>query len=117
MERTAFGRQGESLARTYLEQKGFTFIGKNFKRLHGEIDLIMKDGPALVFVEVKTRTTLRWGAPAEAVTSAKQRHLRWCAEVYCAEHHLTDTPLRFDVVEILALPGRPVRFHHISNAF
>ena len=43
--------------------------------------------------------------------------LRWCAEVYCAEHRIEGRPLRFDVVEVLALPGAPPRLRHIPNAF
>ena len=117
MERTDFGREGERLARTYLEKKGMRCTARNFKRLHGEIDLVMDDGRVLVFVEVKTRHSLRWGTPAEAVTSSKQRHIRWCAEVYCAENRIENRPLRFDVVEILALPGSPPRIRHIPNAF
>ncbi len=117
MGTTTFGREGEALARAYLERKGMTFAAGNFKRLHGEIDLIMEEGRTLVFVEVKTRRSLRYGTPAEAVTPVKQRHLRWCAEVYCAEHRIEGRPLRFDVVEVLALPGAPPRLRHIPNAF
>lgn len=117
MGNTAFGRAGEDLARTYLEGKGLRLADRNFKRLHGELDLVMEDGRTLVFVEVKTRRSLRWGTPAEAVTPAKQRHLRWCAEVYCAEHHIEGRPVRFDVVEILALPGAPPRIRHLPDAF
>lgn len=117
MGNTAFGREGEALARSYLEGKGMRFARQNYKRLHGEIDLVMEDGRTIVFVEVKTRRSLRWGLPAESVTAAKQRHLRWCAEVYCAEQHIENHPIRFDVVEILALPGTPPRIRHIKNAF
>lgn len=114
---TSIGADGEALARTYLEAKGMRFLAKNYKRRHGEIDLIMQDGSFLVFVEVKTRRDLFRGTPAEAVTAAKQKHLRWCAEVYYAEHELEDVPARFDVVEVLLSPGRQPLFRHIRDAF
>lgn len=117
MERTAIGRSGESLAQEYLEKKGFHFLGRNFKRLHGEIDLIMEQGKWIVFVEVKTRRSLSYGMPAEAVTAKKQGHLRYCAHVYYAEHEITDRPSRFDVVEVLMLPGMAPRLRHWENAF
>lgn len=117
MGNTALGRAGEDLARAFLERKGFRLADRNFKRLHGELDLVMEDGGTLVFVEVKTRRSLRLGTPAEAVTPAKQRHLRWCAEVYCAERRIEGRPVRFDVVEILARPGATPRIRHIPDAF
>lgn len=117
MGHTELGRAGESLALAYLEEKGMRCAARNFRRLHGELDLVMEDGRTLVFVEVKTRRSLRLGTPAEAVTPAKQRHLRWCAEAYCAEHRVEGRPIRFDVVEVLALPGRPPRLRHIPDAF
>ena len=55
MEPSTLGREGERLARQYLERKGYIYLTSNFKRAHGEIDLIMKDGSTLVFIEVKTR--------------------------------------------------------------
>lgn len=117
METTAFGREGETLARAYLEKKGMRFIERNFRRTHGEIDLIMKDGEFLVFVEVKTRRSLRWGLPIEAVTPLKQRRIRDCAALYYAERHISGCPARFDIVEILALPGKELKIRHLANAF
>lgn len=117
MEKTALGRDGESLAREYLERKGFHFLRRNYKRLHGEIDLIMEQGSWLVFVEVKTRRSFQYGMPAEAVTPAKQRHIRYCAELYFSECGIETRKSRFDVVEVLLLPGRAPRIRHLENAF
>jgi len=116
MRTTAVGRAGEDLARQYLEAKGMKFLEKNFKRRHGEIDLIMEDGAYWVFVEVKTRKSLAYGLPIEAVTPAKQRHIRWCADIYFAERHVFEHPARFDVVEILWQGGYP-KIHHLRDAF
>lgn len=116
MQTTSIGRNGEDMARQYLEQKGMRFREKNYKRRHGEVDLIMDDGQWLVFVEVKTRRTLAYGMPAEAVTPYKQKHIRYCAEIYFFEHHIQSRPTRFDIVEILILHGK-AKFHHIKDAF
>ena len=116
MQTTAIGRNGEDIARTYLERKGMRFLAKNYKRRHGEVDLIMEDGNYLVFVEVKTRRTLAYGMPAEAVTPYKQKHIRYCAEIYFYENKITSHPTRFDIVEVLILNGR-IKIHHIRDAF
>ena len=76
MQTTRFGRDGETAAEKYLEGKGYHFLARNFKRTHGEIDLIMEDGETLVFIEVKSRTNRRYGEPKEAVTPFKQQHIR-----------------------------------------
>ena len=117
MEPSTLGREGERLARQYLERKGCIYLTSNFKRAHGEIDLIMKDGSTLVFIEVKTRRNRRYGEPVESVGFTKQRHIKYGARVYVNSHRITDTPRRFDVVEILFFPSREVKFRHTRNAF
>lgn len=82
MEKTSFGREGEALARSYLENKGYRFLSANFRTAHSEIDLIMDDGGVLVFVEVKSRHNRRYGEPVEAVNPFKQRHIRLGARAY-----------------------------------
>lgn len=116
MQTTAIGRSGEDIARQYLEAKGMRFREKNYKRRHGEVDLIMDDGKWLVFVEVKTRRSLAYGMPAEAVTPYKQKHIRYCADMYFFENKITSHPARFDIVEVLMMNGT-VKIHHIRNAF
>lgn len=82
MQTTRFGRDGETAAEKYLEGKGYHFLTRNFKRTHGEIDLIMEDGETLVFIEVKSRTNRRYGEPKEAVTPFKQQHIRYTAKAF-----------------------------------
>jgi putative endonuclease len=111
------GSRGESLACQYLREKGWQEIERNYRRVHGEIDLIMKDGKTLVFVEVKARVSRAWGDPVEAVTPWKQKHIRYAASRYLYEKRLKNRPIRFDIVEVWLPPGRKARFHHIKNAF
>jgi putative endonuclease len=117
MGNKTLGNEGEQIARRHLESSGMRFVCANYYRRYGEVDIIMEDGAETVFVEVKTRRGFRYGAPAEAVTPTKQKHLRYCAEVYFAEKGQESYRARFDVVEVLLLPGRTPLVHHIKNAF
>jgi len=117
MQTTAFGNDGESLAKEYLMKKGYRFIRRNFKSAHGEIDLIMEDEGTLVFVEVKSRHNRRYGEPVESVRPVKQQHIRYTAKMYLLGRRIEGRRIRFDVVEILAEPGGAARYRHIKNAF
>ncbi len=116
-ERLALGRQGEELAASHLKQLGMTILDRNYRQKIGEIDIIARDGECLVFVEVKTRKSTRFGAPAEAVTLKKQQQISRTAMVYLSRKQLPDCPIRFDVAAVL-LPdqGRPT-IELIKNAF
>ena len=109
--------QVELLEEKYLEGKGYHFLARNFKRTHGEIDLIMEDGETLVFIEVKSRTNRRYGEPKEAVTPFKQQHIRYTAKAFACSRHIEGRRIRFDVVEVMQMADGTVKFHHIRNAF
>ncbi len=112
MNKRRFGGQGEMEARAFLEQNGAKILEMNFRRPTGEIDIIARQGKTLLFVEVKRRSSLRYGRPAEAVDRAKQAHILRTAMLYVQEKGLSDAPLRFDVIEVL-----PDSIRHIENAF
>ena len=99
--RREIGDQGENLAKDYLTTKrGYEFIAANVTTRDGEIDLIMRDGGWLVFVEVKARFGLEFGYPEEALTREKQRHLRSAVFCYLKDHGGFSQPWRLDVVAI-----------------
>ena len=112
MNKRRFGGEGEAEARAFLEGKGIRVLEMNFRRPTGEIDIIAKQRGTLLFVEVKRRSSLRYGRPAEAVDRAKQAHILRTALLYLQENHLQDVPVRFDVIEVL-----PDGIRHIENAF
>ena len=112
MNKRRFGGQGEQDARAFLEKKGIRVLEMNFRRPTGEIDIVARQGKTLLFVEVKRRSSLRYGRPAEAVNRAKKAHILRTAMLYLQEKDLTDAPVRFDVVEVL-----PDGIHHIEGAF
>lgn len=110
------GAWGEDLALRYLTRKGYTLAERNYRTRNGEIDLIVRNGEVLVFVEVKLRRGTGFGDPLEAVTPRKQAALRKIAEQYLCEREPDFDTLRFDVVGILAgRDGRRVR--HVEDAF
>lgn len=116
ISRVALGTAAEDLALHYLEAQGLTLVMRNFRCRTGELDLIMRDGGSLVFVEVRSRRYSRYGTPAESVTRAKQQKLLRAAAFYLQCQHL-DLPCRFDVVAILRPAGAEPHIEWIRDAF
>jgi len=96
------GRIGEQLAADFLNSHGFEIAGRNVRTSSGEIDLLARRGDLLVFVEVKTRTSTRFGFPEEAITPKKLAHMMACAEEYLQNHAECCQEWRLDVISILA---------------
>jgi putative endonuclease len=94
------GEAAETLACRYLERQGLVLIERNYRCRAGEVDLIMRDGECLVFVEVRSRRHSRYGTPAETITRTKQRRLCRAAAYYLLTHPC-NAPCRFDVIAIL----------------
>lgn len=115
ISRVAQGANAEDLALHYLEAQNLTLVMRNFRCRTGELDLIMREGEYLVFVEVRSRRYIRYGTPAESVTHAKQQKLLRAAAFYLQRQHL-DLPCRFDVVAILRPGGEP-QIEWIRDAF
>jgi len=97
--RRTTGRRGEALARTFLQRRGYEVIATNYRSRWGEVDIVARDGPTLVFVEVKARRSTAFGSALEALTVGKARRLVATAHEYLAEHAL-DAPWRVDLVAI-----------------
>ncbi|OGC50252.1 YraN family protein [candidate division WWE3 bacterium RIFCSPHIGHO2_01_FULL_40_23] len=98
--RKDLGRIGEDIAERYLLNKNFVILERNFRsKRWGEIDIIARDGETIVFVEVKTRSSNRYGNPYEAVTKYKLKALRNSANYYLFTHNLKCLA-RIDVISI-----------------
>ncbi len=111
------GRHGEDLAAQYLARQGYRIIQKNFRAPCGEIDIIAEDKGVWVFVEVKTRTGLGFGPPAESVTYRKRQQISKTALVYLSQQRLLNAPARFDVVAVLLIKGAEPQIELMKNAF
>jgi putative endonuclease len=114
--RQKLGKLGEELAARFLERRGFTILARNHRTPLGELDIIARDRRHLLFVEVKTRRSAAFGAPAEAVGAHKQRQVMRAAQWYLAAAGDRGLQPRFDVIAVIAGRGEPV-ISHIANAF
>lgn len=113
-KRHEIGKLGEDLACKYLQDKGYKIIERNFEARQGEIDIIAKYQNELVFIEVKTRSNISYGKPAEAVNEIKQNHLIKTIEYYVYSRHLEDEFIRIDIIEIYLLKNK-YRVNHIKQ--
>ena len=121
------GRWGEALAAEYLLDNGYTIIARNERTPYGEIDLIVKQisqtsshpqntQEVTVFVEVKTRTSKKFGYPEQSVTPRKQENLLSSAQHYLQEHAKEGIDWRVDVIAIERYGDQPPIIHHFENA-
>lgn len=94
------GAIGEDIAAELLERKGLVILARNFRCRYGEIDIVARDGRTLVFVEVKTRKSLRCGSAEEAVDYRKRAKLRLLAALYIQKNLPVQAAYRFDVCSI-----------------
>lgn len=113
----SLGDRGESIAVTFLQGEGLTIVERNFRCVCGEIDIVARDGRAIVFVEVKCRNNRTYGPPQLAVTPFKQRQISKAALVWLSKKRLYDVEARFDVVAILLKEHDLPEIEHIRNAF
>jgi putative endonuclease len=106
------------VAVAHLVAEGMELIERNWRCSRGEIDAILRDSAGvLVFCEVKTRRSTRFGEPIEAVVGAKSRRLRKLAAIWLADRDIHAPEIRFDVVSVLPQPAGAARVEHVRNAF
>lgn len=106
------GKKGEIKAVLFLKKDGYKILETNFKNKIGEIDIIAEKDGVIVFIEVKNRSTYRFGRPIEAVDFRKQSKIKKVAEIYLMIKNKYYNDVRFDVVEV-----SNDNLEHIENAF
>ena len=114
-QRLATGGYGESQAAQYLRRLGMEVLDRNWRCDLGEVNLVLRDGSALVFCEVKTRVDDRFGSPVEQVTQAKAARLRRLAARWLSEHDVRVEHVRLDVVGVLLDRPGDDRFTHLRG--
>lgn len=103
------GRRGEELAAGYLTSRGYRILDRNWRCPQGEIDIVARRGRGTAFIEVKTRSSVAYGHPFEAISEAKLGRLHRLARLWCREHPGRHGALRVDVVAVVApRHGEPV---------
>ncbi len=110
----ARGSSGEDIAVKYLQTHGYRVLDRNFTTSVGEVDIFVTDESSLIAVEVKSRLSLEYGTPAEAVNHEKIKKISQVTSQYIKKFRLFGTPVRFDVVEVY-IADKTV--NHIKNAF
>ena len=110
------GKSGEDTALNFLKENGYKILVKNYKTKLGEVDVIAYDKGTLCFIEVKTRGSLRFGSPQEAVSHFKQRQISKVALQFLKRNNLLNKKARFDVVSVIYAEDKPA-FDLIKNAF
>ena len=111
-----FGEKSENLAAWFLRENGYKIIEQNYRNRIGEIDIIAQDKKTIVFVEVKSRRSIRYGSPKWAVTPQKQRKISMVALYYLKTTKQIDAKARFDVVAITSNRDVP-QIEIVKNAF
>jgi len=119
LNKKELGEKGEQLATDFLIEKGFEIIERNYRYGHGEIDIIAKDlsDGFTVFIEVKTRQNLDYGAPEYAITKNKQKQIKKMAELYLYDKEIEELDCRFDVIAVLLEDISNPLINHYINAF
>ena len=110
------GRRGEAIAADYLIAKGYELLEENWIHGKAEVDLIAYSNGQLIFVEVKTRSSVAFGQPEDFVDEAKQQQMATAAEEYIElmDH---EGEIRFDVVAVLFNAQNKYTINHIEDAF
>ena len=108
------GNFGEDKAESFLIQRGYKIVTRNFYTKFGEIDIIAKKKKEIVFCEVKTRTNLKFGRPSESVNYNKKKHMLKAANYFLYKQNLFDSEIRFDIIEIY-IHKNSVFINHIKD--
>lgn len=111
------GNFGEMLVITYLENLNYKILEKNYNTKFGEIDIIAKDKDEYVFIEVKTRTSNKYGMPSESVNINKEQHIQNSSKVYIFLNNLENKYIRYDVIEVYFINKSKYYINHLKNNF
>jgi putative endonuclease len=114
-QRSGLGAYGEGLAARHLTEQGMVLLDRNWRCELGEIDLVLRDGRALVVCEVKTRSSLAFGSPLEGVTEQKAARLRRLAARWLADHAVHPHDVRIDLVGVLVPATGGVTVDHVRG--
>jgi putative endonuclease len=109
------GRRGEEVAAQWFERNGYVVIDRNWRCRAGELDLVVRCEETTVFVEVKTRTSVAFGHPFEAITPAKAARLRRLAAEWCAAQNEGFAQLRIDAIAVIDAWSATPQIEHLTD--
>ena len=108
------GKWGEELAIDYMISQGYEIVASNYRAKCGEVDIVAAQGDTIVFCEVKTRTSLRYGTPASSITREKRNHIMGVAQSFLRDGEWEDFSPRFDIIEIYRF--EEIAINHMIDA-
>lgn len=111
------GRRGEALAASSLSYAGYEIVEQNWRCALGEIDIIAAKDGYTVFIEVKTRSSVAYGHPLEAITAVKLQRLRRLAGEWCSQHPAEGRRIRIDAIAVIAPRGGEAVIEHVEGVF
>ena len=115
--RIKLGRKAEKEACKLLKKRGYKIITRNYEIREGEIDIIVRKGETIVFVEVRSKSLPIILRPVETITTTKQKKIIFTAKDFVNKHKLQNLTYRFDVVSVVFDAGIIIEIEHIENAF
>ncbi len=118
-QKKLLGKKGEDIALNYLTEKGYELVARNYRfSRYGELDLVMRDGKYLVFIEVRTKKNKLYGSPLETIDYDKRRQIEKMAQLFLVKEKLSqDTFCRFDAIGIILSNNNEPEIEHIQDAF
>jgi len=111
------GNEGEDLAASYLEKKGWLIIDRNYFFEKAEVDIVATDGTNIVFIEVKLRSNTYFGRPEDFITPEKEKNIKKAADAWIYERKMETALVRFDVVAIVQHEESEPEITHFEDAF
>lgn len=115
LTRRELGARGEEAACGYLTGHGFLVLARNWRCRYGEVDIVAREGAALVFCEVRTRSGRHRGTPLESITSAKVQRMSLVAQLWLTRFGPHAGPIRCDVLGLLADPCGDLQITHVRG--
>jgi putative endonuclease len=115
MNNHILGRVGENHAETYLTNKGYEIIARNWRSGHKEVDLIASKDNVIIFFEIKTRANLDFGNPEESVTRKKMKLVKEAAHDYLVNKPIQR--IQFDIIAMVITEGEVIDFLHMEDAY
>lgn len=110
------GNMGEEKASNFLIQDGYSILARNFRTNQGEIDIIAKKNEEYIFIEVKTRTSIKYGEPIEAINKNKKKHIVNASKYFICKNKLNNKYIRYDIIEVY-INKKSQLINHIKNVF
>ncbi|MBU6347680.1 MAG: YraN family protein [Actinomycetales bacterium] len=115
LTRKQIGDIGEEMAEKFLRNLNYIILARNFRTKRGELDIIALDNRTLVFCEVKTRSTVRQGLPAEAISALKFQHIRQVALIWLRLNSVPHEAIRFDLISVLGPLAKNPKIEHLRG--